>query len=382
MRKIKFSVKANRSDDGMLSIVIKCEQFGKSIEIDTNVKVFKDEWDTDNASVTEENPNHIKLNKFIKKTLYELEEYELDFNSEFTLSKLRDVWECRESTHDFYSMMEHQIKTRDIRNTTRQTNSNTLRHLKLYRKECNMSDLTEDFAKGFQRYLREQDLNESTVRAHIRTFRCYYNIARKLFGSKVPNNSFDFYHEKLSDRLQYKMKALNDNDIRLIENYVSNPFTPKKEVFCLERFLFMSYTGVRISDFTSFTEKNFHVDNGITWLSYVSVKTCTPVKIPITAMFNGRAEQLLSKYKSCLEEFFQITDRPHFNIQLDKYAHKAGVDKHVTAHVARHTCASRLVNKDIPITTIQQVIGHRSLKMTMVYAKTNENTLLRQLDRF
>ena len=51
----------------MLSIVIKCEQFGKSIEIDTNVKVFKDEWDTDNASVTEENPNHIKLNKFIKK---------------------------------------------------------------------------------------------------------------------------------------------------------------------------------------------------------------------------------------------------------------------------------------------------------------------------
>lgn len=67
MRKIKFSVKANRSDDGMLSIVIKCEQFGKSIEIDTNVKVFKDEWDTDNASVTEENPNHIKLNKFIKK---------------------------------------------------------------------------------------------------------------------------------------------------------------------------------------------------------------------------------------------------------------------------------------------------------------------------
>lgn len=49
--------------------------------------------------------------------------------------------------------------------------------------------------------------------------------------------------------------------------------------------------------------------------------------------------------------------------------------------MARHTCASRLINRDIPITTIQQVVGHRTLKMTMVYAKTNENTLIRQLSK-
>lgn len=183
----------------------------------------------------------------------------------------------------------------------------------------------------------------------------------------------------MSDRMIYKMKALTDEDIRNIENYVANPLTPEREVKRLEKFLFMSYTGVRISDFTSLTEENFTTENRITWLNYVSVKTETPVKIPISVIFDGRAEQLLIRHRNNLAEFFQIKDKPHFNIYINKYCHKAGINKHVTAHVARHTCASRLVNKDVPITTIQKIIGHRSLKMTMIYAKTSDSTLIRQL---
>ena len=55
--------------------------------------------------------------------------------------------------------------------------------------------------------------------------------------------------------------------------------------------------------------------------------------------------------------------------------------KHVTAHVARHTCASRLINRDVPITTIQQVIGHRQISMTMIYARINDNAFVRQLQK-
>lgn len=68
-----------------------------------------------------------------------------------------------------------------------------------------------------------------------------------------------------------------------------------------------------------------------------------------------------------------------FNARLKTAIKHAGIDKNVSAHVARHTCASGLVNKDVPVTTIQKVIGHRSLKMTMVYAQTSESTLIRQL---
>lgn len=377
MKKIRFDVVSKKAACGMMYIYIRCEQFSKYINIDTSVHVFSDEWDEDNGMVIN-NPNSKKLNILIRKTLYQLEEFELDYDGDFTLSKLKEAWEGKEASHDFYTMMEYQINHRDIRNGTKEIHKRVLKHLRKYQSECSVSEITEDYAKGFIRYMREAGLNQTTIGMHMHVLRCYYNIARKLFGSKVPCGTFDFYHEKLSDRLQYKMKSFTDEDIRLLENYISRADTPTKYVQILDRFLFMAYTGVRISDFISFSSKNFTIENGKMWLTYTSIKTTTDVRIPISSIFDGRAEQIINKYRHCLDLFFGIR-KDKFNGRLKTAVKHAGIDKRVSAHVARHTCASRLVNKDVPVTTIQKVIGHRSLKMTMVYAKTNEATLVRQL---
>lgn len=377
MNKIRFSVCTNEIDAGMFGVYIRCEQFGKSILIDTGVHVFFDEWDSYNGKIIR-NPNAKRLNLLIRKTLYQLEEYELDYDGEFTLSKLKEIWDGRESSNDFYSMMEYQIEHRDIREGTKGIHRRVLKHLRKFCESCSVSDLTEDFARGFIRYMRDSGLNQTTIGMQIHVLRCYYNIARKLFGNKVPSGSFDFYHEKLSDRLKYKMKSLTDDDIRKIENYIARTDTPARYVETLDRFLFMAYTGVRISDFTSFTDKNFTIENGKMWLSYTSIKTSTDVRIPISSIFDGRAEQIINKYLLRLDTFFGIR-KELFNAKLKIAVKHAGIDKRVSAHVARHTCASRLVNKDVPVTTIQKVIGHRSLKMTMVYAQTSDSTMVRQL---
>lgn len=377
MNKIVYSLIGIMSNSGLVAINVECREFGKSLLIDTNVRVFNDEWDGINGIVIN-NPNARKLNLLIRKTLYQLEEYELDYDGDFTLSKLKEIWDGREASHDFYAMMDYQINHRDIRNGTKEIHKRVLKHLRKYQNECSVSEVTEDYAKGFIRYMRDVGLNPTTIGMHMHVLRCYYNIARKLFGSKVPCGTFDFYHEKLSDRLQYKMKAFTDEDIRLLENYISRSDTPTKYVQILDRFLFMAYTGVRISDFISFSERNFTIENGKMWLTYTSVKTTTDVRIPISSIFDGRAEQIINKYRHGLDFFFGIR-KDKFNGRLKTAVKHAGINKNVSAHVARHTCASRLVNKDVPVTTIQKVIGHRSLKMTMVYARTSEATLVRQL---
>lgn len=377
MKKIKFNVIAVPKTAGMLYVKIRCEQFGKYVDVDTNVHIFDDEWDNESGRVIN-NPNAKKLNILIRKNLYQLEEYELEYDGDFTLAKLKELWDGREASHDFYAMMDYQINHRDIRNGTKEIHKRVLKHLRKYQNECSVSEVTEDYAKGFIRYMRDVGLNPTTIGMHMHVLRCYYNIARKLFGTKVPCGTFDFYHEKLSDRLQYKMKSFTDEDIRLLENYISRSDTPTKYVQILDRFLFMAYTGVRISDFISFSERNFTIENGKMWLTYTSVKTATDVRIPISSIFDGRAEQIINKYRHCLDFFFGIR-KDKFNGRLKTAVKHAGINKNVSAYVARHTCASRLVNKDVPVTTIQKVIGHRSLKMTMVYAQTNENTMARQL---
>lgn len=118
MKKIKFNVVAVPQDCGMLYVKIRCEQFGKYVDIDTNVHIFSDEWDNESGRVIN-NPNAKKLNILIRKTLYQLEEYELEYDGDFTLAKLKEVWDGREASHDFYSLMEYQINHRDIREGTR-----------------------------------------------------------------------------------------------------------------------------------------------------------------------------------------------------------------------------------------------------------------------
>ena len=43
-------------------------------------------------------------------------------------------------------------------------------------------------------------------------------------------------------------------------------------------------------------------------------------------------------------------------------------DKHFVPYICRHTCASRLVQRGVPINVVKEWMGHRSIQMTMRYA--------------
>ncbi len=47
----------------------------------------------------------------------------------------------------------------------------------------------------------------------------------------------------------------------------------------------------------------------------------------------------------------------------------AGINKNLTSHVARHTYATYLLNKEVPIETVSRAMGHSNIKMTEHYAR-------------
>ena len=48
-------------------------------------------------------------------------------------------------------------------------------------------------------------------------------------------------------------------------------------------------------------------------------------------------------------------------------------------HLARHTCATLLVHQGVPITTVQKLLGHTSVRTTEVYSEVLSNTIIRDL---
>lgn len=51
----------------------------------------------------------------------------------------------------------------------------------------------------------------------------------------------------------------------------------------------------------------------------------------------------------------------------------------ITFHTARHTCATLLVHQGVPITTVQKLLGHTSVRTTEVYSEVLSNTIIRDL---
>lgn len=380
MNKIRFEIVAHQVRGGMMAIYVRCNQYGSCIELDTDVRVFPDEWNEEYGIISR-SPNSTNLNLLIRKLVYTLEEIELTYSGDMTLAKLHDIYSQRGTSADWYSMWEYAMNERGLKPRTIEIHANVLKTIKRYKDTCPVTSLTEDFFRGFMNFLINSGLKYSTVCKEMHVVKAYYNIARKLYGNKVPADALSFYHDPKDLNTSYKLKSLSDDDIRKIENYVASGELSEIQRLTINQFLFMSYSGTRISDFASLSEKNFKSDNDRIWLEYNSVKTNTHVRIPLFALFDGRAEQIYSQYHNRLSEFFNVGTNCRFNSRLSSALKKSGLNKHVTAHVARHTCASRLINRDIPITTIQKVIGHRQLKTTMIYAKINDTSFVRQLQK-
>jgi site-specific recombinase XerD len=95
---------------------------------------------------------------------------------------------------------------------------------------------------------------------------------------------------------------------------------------------------------------------------------------------SATAAQLLGEYLSSRPDknnehlFLNRRGKPisitGIQLQLAKYCKKAGI--WVTCHQLRHTFACQMIAAGVPVTSVQKILGHSSLKTTQLYIEVSD----------
>jgi integrase/recombinase XerD len=129
-------------------------------------------------------------------------------------------------------------------------------------------------------------------------------------------------------------------------------------------FLFACNTGLRFVDIKALKWYNVKAEA----VEVVQAKTDVMVKVGI----NQNAKAFLAERGKDDEAVFKLPSHNATVKTLDYWAKRAGIDKHITFHCARHTFGTLLAYYQNDILTISKLLGHTSLAHTTKYIRVAE----------
>ena len=140
----------------------------------------------------------------------------------------------------------------------------------------------------------------------------------------------------------------------------------------------LSRTGMRVSELCDLAADAMVIMNGTPWL-----------RIPVGKLHNDRyvplhpnAERLLTDWLAThppidgrlLSHEGRRLDRHHIARIIKRVGRAAGLG-HVHPHQLRHTLATQAINRGMRLEAIATMLGHRSLRMTLTYARIANKTV-------
>lgn len=378
MDKIRYRLVYNRkkqlNKQGTALVQVEASLNQRKIYFKTNIYLRPENWDKQTSQVID-HPQSNDLNAMLFEFVLHLQGIELSFwkrGIQPTLALLRDAIKKNTPINVTFTVFAKEyVKHSDRRKSTKDNLITTINVLQEFRPGLDFKDITYSFLKDFETYLREKGNGVNTVAKHLRQLRTLVNEAINqgyIHADAYPFRKFKIKQEK------GRHEFLTPDELRKLENL---EVEDRKLRHVLDAFLFCCYVGLRFSDFCQLTPANFIRVNGKRWLHFKSIKTGIELRLPLHLLFEGKALTILDRYN--IEEFASLGCNSDVNKYLAQIAGMARIRKHITYHTARHTCATLLIHQGVPITTVQKLLGHTSVKTTEIYSEVLSSTILRDL---
>jgi len=131
-------------------------------------------------------------------------------------------------------------------------------------------------------------------------------------------------------------------------------------------------TGLRQMELLTLTKEQIDLNVGIITLDNRTHVTKSK-KIRVVPL-NERAKEVLNR-RIALDKIFPFSQDQTTKL-MRKYRKKSKIRPELTFHSLRHTFASWLVQKGVPILNVSKLLGHSDVKTTQIYAHVSNSELM------
>ncbi len=312
----------------------------------------------------EKHPRAKELNIKLNQKFQPIEEFIYNEGDSFTFEKLEQFLEVkyRQTFNDFIRI--------EIENNNSIIEKSLSQHwamhghLNNFRDDISFKEINYQLIKAFDGYLWRKKLKESTIYGHHKRLKHYVNEAVKEGYVKPQHDPYKSF--KLKTVKYETIKYLEKSELIRLRDH---DFSDNKKLERVRDFyVFCCYTGLAYQDSANFNKKDIIEEEGEMFILNPRIKTDEHA---VLILFD-EAVKILEKYKYQLP----VISNQKTNDFLKIIAGAVGIDKNLTTHTARHTCAVLLLNKGMRMETVSRWLGHSSPKTTMeTYARVLKTTI-------
>ena len=383
---VSFLIKELKSSQAEACIMARIIYDRKKIELSTGIRIASHTW----CEKKQESKVSGILNKRLLQIRNQIYDAKMQLEQEdryFTVHDIKNLLQSEEESMpvllDYCQRFLHdKRKSGECASSTLSKYPATFNYLRTFLEQkrhqgMRLDKWTKAQISAFDSFLKSVTIDERGARMALTTVNKHHVKLKTVFNHAVqqqliPGNPYTGFKLKFP----YKSREyLNTDELDLIEDMdLTHNKTLQK---ARDLFLFSCYTGLRYQDTQALTMGDVTIINDQIYLRIKQGKTGEPVEIPLL----DSALHILKRYTDLPERIIHNKALPQMsnqkaNFYLKAVADIAGLQRPLTHHMARHTCATTvLLDNDVPMEITSKFLGHTSMRTTQIYGRITHNQL-------
>jgi site-specific recombinase XerD len=241
--------------------------------------------------------------------------------------------------------------------------------------DIRLDEIDYRFVRDFEYYLKtDYGVKINTAIQMVKKLRTVIKIAYEIgWVKRDPFIAYRVRHEEVH------REYLTSNELNEL---AKRRFRKRRLNVVRDLFLFSCYTGLSYADTVKLKRADIlKGEDGGLWIQTYRTKNNNRVRVPLLSP----ALRLVEHYKDyprILDEDFILPkiSNQKANAYLKDITSMMGWTKRLTFHCARHTFATTVtLTNGVPIETVGQMLGHKSINTTQLYARITDTKVSRDM---